>query len=89
MKREIYVEIYVALYCSNTRGDCNMTCWLQFDLYIKSLIVILLNHYTVIPALASIYDNSKQEECSPLVPASRAYSKSVHRVFIALFVEYP
>ena len=36
-----------------------------------------------------IYDNSKQEECSPLVPASLAYSKSVHRVFIALFVEYP
>ena len=66
-----------------------MICWLQFDLYIKSLIVILLNHYTVILALASIYDNSKQEECSPLVPASLAYSKSVHRVFIALFVEYP
>ena len=64
-----------------------MICWLQFDLYIKSLIVILLN-YTVITALA-FYDNSKQEECSPLVPASLAYSKSVHRVFIALFVEYP
>ena len=48
----IYVEIYVELYCSNTRGDCNMICWLQFDLYIKSLIVILLNHYTVITALA-------------------------------------
>ena len=67
-----------------------MICWLQFDLYIKSPIVILLNHDTVITALASIYDNSKQEECSrPLVPASLAYSKSVHRVFIALFVEYP
>ena len=65
-----------------------MICWLQFDLYIKSLIVILLNHYTVITALA-FYDNSKQEEYSPLVPASLAYSKSVHRVFIALFVEYP
>ena len=48
----IYIEIYVELYCSNTRGDCNMICWLQFDLYIKSLIVILLNHYTVITALA-------------------------------------
>ena len=35
------------------------------------------------------YDNSKQEERSPLVPASRVYSKSVHRVCIALFVEYP
>ena len=48
-------QIYVELYCSNTRGDCNMICWLQFDLYIKSLIVkgpILLNHYTVITALA-------------------------------------
>ena len=65
-----------------------MTCWLQFDLYIKSLIVILLNHYTVITTLA-FYDNRKHEECSPLVPASLAYSKSVHRVFIALFVEYP
>ena len=29
-----------------------MICWLQFDLYIKTLIVILLNHYTVITALA-------------------------------------
>ena len=49
-----------------------MICWLQFDLYIKSLIVILLNHYTVIPALASIYDNSKQEKCSPLLSASKS-----------------
>ena len=28
-----------------------MICWLQFDLYIKNLIVILLNHYTVNTAL--------------------------------------
>ena len=66
-----------------------MICWLQFDLYIKSLIVILLNHYTVITALAFMIIYSKQEECSPLVPASLAYYKRVHRVFIALFVEYP
>ena len=66
-----------------------MICWLQFDLYIKSLIVILLNHYTVITALAFMIIVNKKNACSPLVPASLAYSKSVHRVFIALFVEYP
>ena len=68
--------------------------WLQYDLLapIWSLHKkpdsyspkSLYRHHGV-----GIYDNSKQEECSPLVPASRAYSKSVHRVCIALFVEYP
>ena len=66
-----------------------MICWLQFDLYIKSLVVryspkSLYRHHGV-----GIYDNNKPEECSPLVPASLAYSKSVHRVLIALFVECP
>ena len=37
-------------------------------------------------ALGFIYDNSKHEECSHLMPASLVKSKSV---FIALFVEYP
>ena len=37
-----------------------MICWLQFDLYIKSLILIVLNHDM---ALGFIYDNSKYEEC--------------------------
>ena len=37
----------------------------------------------------SISDSSKQEESSHLLPASLVYSKSVHKVFIALFVEYP
>ena len=55
-----------------------MICWLQFDVYIKSLIVILLNRYTVITALAFM-----------IVAASLVDSKSVHTVFIALFVEYP
>ena len=36
----------------------------------------------------SISDSSKQEESSHLLPASLVYSKSVHKVFIALFVEY-
>ena len=30
-----------------------------------------------------------QEESSHLLSASLVYSKSVHKVFIALFVEYP
>ena len=65
-----------------------MICWLQFDLYIKSLIVILLNHYTVITALAFMIIVNKKNAVKQ-VPASLAYSKSVRRVFIALFVEYP
>ena len=68
--------------------------WLQYDLLapIWSLHKksdsyspkSLYRHHGV-----GIYDNSKLEECSPLVPASLAYGKSVHTVFIALFVEYP
>ena len=46
----------------------------------------LLNHYTVIMALAfRIIVNKK--EAVPM-PASLVYGKSVHKVFIALFVEY-
>ena len=47
----------------------------------------MYSHHSV-----SIYDNSiysKQEESSHLMPTSLVYSESVHRVFIALFVEYP
>ena len=55
---------------------CNMICWLQFDLYIKKPDTYspksLYRHHGV-----RIYDNSKQEECSHLMPASLVYSKSV------------
>ena len=37
----------------------------------------------------SIYDNSKQEESSHLMPTSLDNIKSVRRVFIALSVKYP
>ena len=54
-----------------------MICWHQFDLYIKK-------PDTYSPSSKSlyrrhgvrIYDNSKQEECSHLMPASLVYSKS-------------
>ena len=53
-----------------------MICWLQFDLYIKKPDTyspkLLYRHHGV-----RIYDNSKQEECSHLMPASLVYSKSV------------
>ena len=53
-----------------------MICWLQFDLYIKKPDTYspksLYRHHGV-----RIYDNSKQEECSHLMPASLVYSKSV------------
>ena len=62
-------------------------CWLQFDIYIKKPGTYspksLYRHHGV-----RIYDSSKQEECSHLMPASLVYCKC-YRVFIALFVEYP
>ena len=65
--------MYVELYCSSTRGDCNMICWLQFDQKPDTYSPKSLygNHGV------RIYDNSKQEECSHLMPASLVYSKSV------------
>ena len=47
-----------------------MICWLQFDLHINKPDTI--RHHGV-----RIYDNSKQEECGHLMPASLVYSKSV------------
>ena len=56
-----------------------MICWLQFDLYIKKSDTYspksLYRRHGV-----RIYDNSKQEECCHLMPASLVYSKS--------FIEY-
>ena len=56
---------------------------LTFDVHKKAWTFTLLNpHYTVIMALAfRIVVNKKKA-------ASLVYSKSVHKVFIALFVEY-
>ena len=54
---------------------CNMILWLQFDLYIKkpdTYSKSLYRHHGV-----RIYDNSKQEECSHLMPTSLVYSKFV------------
>ena len=59
---------------------------LTFDVLKKAWTFTLLNpHYTVIMAIAFC----QQEESSHLLPASLVYIKSVHKVFIALFVEYP
>ena len=62
----MYVEVYVELYSSSTRDDCNMICRLQFDLHIKKPDTYspksLYRHHGV-----SIYDNSEQEECRHLI----------------------
>ena len=55
----ISVEIYVELYCSSTRGDCNMICWFKQEecshlmpaslVYSKSVIECLLHCLLNIP----------------------------------------
>ena len=55
----IYVKIYVELYCSSTRGDCNMICWFKQEecshlmpaslVYSKSVIECLLHCLLNIP----------------------------------------
>ena len=55
----ISVEIYVELYCSSTRGDCNMICWFKQEecshlmpaslVYSKSVIECLLQCLLNIP----------------------------------------
>ena len=55
-----YVKIYVELYCSSTRGDCNMICWFKQEecshlmpaaslVYSKSVIECLLHCLLNIP----------------------------------------
>ena len=62
---------------------------LTFDVHKKAWTFTLLNpHYTVIMALAFRIVVNKKKAVMHLLPASLVYSKSVHRVFIALFVEY-
>ena len=65
-----------------------MICWLQFDLYIKIPDTCspksLYRHHGV-----RIYDNSKQEECSHLVPASLVCSKSVIECLLHFLLNIP
>ena len=56
---------------------------LTFDVHKKPDTFILLNHYTVIMALA-FRITVNQKEAVPIA----MHSKSVHKVFIALVVEY-
>ena len=58
-----------------------MICWLQFDLYIKSLIVILLNHYSVITALAFMIIVNKKNavpQCQQVVLIVKVFIECVY-----------
>ena len=65
-----------------------MICWLQFDLYRKKPDTYspksLYRRHGV-----RIYDNSKQEECSHLMPASLVYSKSIIECLLHCLLNIP
>ena len=58
-------------------------------MYIKKPDILVYSPKSSYRHRVIIYDNSKQEESSHLMAARLVYSKSVHTVFIELFVEYP